>query len=244
MRVKGVIRVGRIFGAVSGRRVLDNVGLRVIRKRVCKFLKPGNTKGAALVGYVLSLSAIASNDVRVFKGGLRSRERRVLDRIKDVVRAPVFCSGYATGRVLRVRTRCVKGGVARSSVVETLEVIKLGGAAGGMGSFSLKVERELNLTHTFLAGPGLLVLSRPVGNLSPVKVRRVQGLLLSLSGRRKVAVLVSDRVLSRVSRVTSGVNIVGGKRVMRRISVGRVEERGVSLRRCFVSRFLGRVWRL
>lgn len=99
----------------------------------------------------------------------------------------------------------------------------MGSANGGdIHGFSLNVERQLKVTVTLLGAPRFLVLSRPVGKLSPTKVIRIEGLLGSLGGRCKVAVLISDRVLRRLCRATARFVLVSGKGVVRRVSSRRL----------------------
>lgn len=112
-----------------------------------------------------------------------------------------------------------------------LRVIRLAGANGGQTKrFSLNVGRQLNVTVTLLGDPRLLVLSRPAGNLSPLKVRRLQRLVHSFP-YGKVAIVLSDRVLSRIRRVTSRINVVTNNilKCRKRLHTNR------SLRRLFVS---------
>lgn len=111
-----------------------------------------------------------------------------------------------------------------------LEVISLRSAKQGETKrFSVNVGRHLKVTVTLLGDPRLLVLSRPAGKLSPVNVRRLHSLVHSFSSG-KVAIVLSDRVLSRIRLVTSSVNVVSGNILKCRKPVG--GSRG--LRRLFI----------
>lgn len=84
-----------------------------------------------------------------------------------------------------------------------------------MKGCSLNVQRHLTVNRTVVRGPSVLVLSRPVGNLSGGKMRRVEKLFRRVGGRKGLVVL-TDRgersvsiLYSRMCRVRG--NVLGGQ---------------------------------
>lgn len=139
--------------------------------------------------------------------------------MKTLVRGPPVCRGLSTERGLGMERLLLNA--SRGEVSRILRVMSLAGAkGGGTKRFSLKVGRELNVTVTLLKRPRLLVLSRPAGKLSPVNVRRLQR-LVQFFPRRKVAMVLSDRVLSRMRLLTSGIKVVSNKVLKCRKTLGR-----------------------
>lgn len=216
-----IFRTVGVAGGCHGALTLGRMSVSMVRKSVCKFVKRGNTNGAAVVHLLAKLTRPAANGVTLFNrdgGGLTGRHRHV----NYVVRDPSLCLSVATCRGLRMRH--LRHNVPKGNYVSgTLTLINLGSAkGGGTGSFSLNVQRELTLTVTLLKGPRFLMLSRPVGKLSPAKVVRLEGLLGELGGRHKVAVLVSDRVLARLRRLTGECNVLRRKGLLRRVATARL----------------------
>lgn len=221
-----LVRAGRLAGVCKRRATIGSMGLRIGGNEVCNLLKHGNTKGAAVVGVVLKLAPVASKRVSMFKRGVGNGRGQVCPEVNTVVRAPKFCPGLAKARGLRVFTG-LHNATTPGTMGATLRVINLPCGSGGLfDGCSLNVGRELNVTGTVLRSPRLLVLSRPAGKLSPVNVTRMEGFVGSLDGRHKGAVLVSDRVLSRVRLLTSSVNVVSRNILLRRDYVRRLRGGG------------------
>lgn len=221
-----IVRAGGLAGVCKRRATIGSIGLRIGPNQVCKLLKHGKTNGAAVVGVVLNLAPVASNRISIFKRGVGNRRGHVCPHVKTVVRAPNFCPGLANARGLRVFTGLQKT-PRPGTIGGTLRIIKLPCGSGGLfDGCSLNVGRHLNVTGTVLRSPRLLVLSRPAGKLSPVNVTRIEGFVGGLDIRHNGAVLVSDRVLSRVSLLTSSVNVVSRKILLRRDDVRRLRGGG------------------
>lgn len=226
--VSCVVRAMNLQGTCGSGVIMSSMGVRVSGKTVCNFINPGNTKGDAIVGVVLDLVRPSTKRIRLLNRGIADRDCRVFGGINSVVRGPCFCSGVATERGLRLRYRCVKFPGGRQ-VSRILRLISLRGIRGGrIYRCSLNVGRQLTVTETVLTGPRFLVLSRPVGTLSPRNVHRVQALFRQLGRRSKAAVFVSDRVLSRISLLTSAVKVVRRKGLLARLPVRRVRGRRAS----------------
>lgn len=63
-----VVRVSRISCECRGSGILRSVGLAVGSKSFLKVIKPGNSKGSALLGLVLGLLGIRGKDIGLFNG--------------------------------------------------------------------------------------------------------------------------------------------------------------------------------
>lgn len=149
---------------------VHSVSFRIPRNSIAKFINPGNTNGSAAVHYVLKLAGPSGKSTDIFKAscsGLRGPTHQVNSILSTSGRRP----NEAKHDVLLTTTSILN--VTSSGVRFTLRSYKLADTRDEqqVNACSLKVERHLTLTLTVLPRPRLLVLSRPVGNLSPRKVR-------------------------------------------------------------------------
>ncbi len=179
-----------------------------------KFLNPGNTNGSAAVGVLANCLSTASNRMAINKRGVLRRPTRTGTYVNCLSRRPPICPSVAIQRCLgfvcslgeymlphRGRLTRVYGIVGVRRICGHL----VGGLSGNCG-------RHMNVTRTLVNGPPMLVLSRPAMNLSPGRVVRVHSLVGGLNGRR--AVVLSDRVLSRVRTMYSHIIVVGNNGVI------------------------------
>ncbi len=88
--------------------------------------------------------------------------------------------------------------------------------------FSNNRHREVNITHSVVVGPSLVVTSRPISTLSISVRTRIVGLLGSLESGFNLAVLFVTRSLSMIGCFSSEVNIVCCNGVMRLTSSSRL----------------------
>lgn len=58
-----ILHLSSIHGSFKGARILHNVSFSVRRRRIITLLKPSNSNGSALVGYIGLLRRISSNRV-------------------------------------------------------------------------------------------------------------------------------------------------------------------------------------
>lgn len=108
-------------------------------------------------------------------------------------------------------------------------MLKRGGFVHG---FSTNGGRGVNVISTVLRCPGLVVLSRPFGFLSPDS-RSIVGRLLGGCGRRRgTAIVVSDRGLGRAISIYPHVTILRRKIVVHSL-MGRGGSTRGRLRSCF-----------
>lgn len=202
------MRVRSIMGEFKRRAILSRIDLSIAPKGVCKVVKEGKDNGAILFGDVYNFILPSTKGVLIHNGRIKG-SISVPRKVKVVVRRPNFLQSCSNFRGLGLLTH-LRGGVASRGVGRDVQLIKLSPrSGGGIKGFSLNVHRQLKVTRTVVRDPSVLVLSRPVGNLSGRNIRSVQGLLIRL-GRRKAAVLMTDRgplsvrvLYSRICRVST-----------------------------------------
>ncbi len=82
--------------------------------------------------------------------------------------------------------------------------------------FSLSNNRghEITVTNMVTVRPGVVIFSRPATNLSPRNERRVVGIVGRCHGTFGTAIMVVSRDVRSVTRVTSGLLILSGNRII------------------------------
>lgn len=155
----------------------------------------GNTKGDALVGALLNLRRPVSKRVRVnsnlHQGRVNCLPRRAVIResFPTSIRR-VILSNYRDHYKLHPFCDQRRGRLTRSTV-RGVRVKSLTGYY--CQRLSNNRRRHILLTHTLYTAQGVLLLSRPISNLSPGIAARVCRLVRGLGRRRNVAILVVSR---------------------------------------------------
>lgn len=192
-----------IKGTCNPRIIFRSIGLAVGQKRGMTFMKGGNRKGSALMGYVVKMVASCRNGLAVKRG----------------IRVNCFTRG---------RTRVLSRGLAMFSAVShiTAKSVHLGvhsvlntfvfnnrTSSGGIGILSNNRHAHLTVVGLLLRPMGFLVLSRPAGRLSVHS-----GSILGRTVHRfSNAIVLIDRSHSFLSKLTAGIcrfkNNLMGRRV-------------------------------
>lgn len=194
--VRCTVELGKLAGSFRGRGMLGGVARSFRGKGVRKVVKFGNSKGAMVFGYVYKFLRPRDNAILMKKGRVKGR-LSFPSSMNVVVRGPNFFLSLDNFTGLGELTSLGRH-VSSSSIETAVHTLKLSPlSGGGMKRCSLKVHRHLNVTRTVVRSPRLLVLSRPFGNLSGRKTKRIYRLLQKL-GRQKGAVLVTTRGVLRV----------------------------------------------
>lgn len=192
------MRIMRIAGQCHGILTGSSVGLAVRSKHVKMLLKPGNTKGDAVVGYVVKFLGCRK---RVRMGNLRGGSVRTGGVVKCVPRVPSLCPGLAISRRVRFVTQTCGLGSCGTCGSTLLRQFSLASGGGGFKSrLSGKVRRGLSVYYKLLPGPQLMLFSRPVVKLSPRTVGRLGGIFRRLQSDNYV-MLIDARVVSDVRRL-------------------------------------------
>lgn len=189
---------------------LGNMGFAIRRKRFITMIKASNDNGSALLRVVKKLSAPASNDIvmqkRRLTGGGSSRLAVFHHHgVKFVFRGcgliPVL--GMCRGVILPIRlsnSAMSRGFVSRIICVLTLR----SGLRGVPGGLSNNRRRHMTVTQTLVAGPTVVLTSRPAKGLSDGADTSILKLLGHADKRFGRAVMVVARG-GRVTRLTSHV---------------------------------------
>lgn len=85
--------------------------------------------------------------------------------------------------------------------------LSLSALCGCPSRLSKNVHGHIKLTHALIAGPGVVLCSRPAANLSPVAAHIVRRLVFSVRGGLGLASMIISRSM-RVFGCTSGITLL------------------------------------
>lgn len=230
IRVPGPGPLGKLrrrirFGSVSfdcskGGRMLRRVGLAMPGNGAITLIKRSNSKGSALMSLLPHCRSIRRKAVAVSKIDVGSIHVSSLhDLVKGIGRRTVlFGSAFFGGVTFNIRGTAVRRIVRTTGVTGTRSFVVRGrsNCRAGVNSqndgLSKNRHRHVDVTHTVLGGPPVLVLSRTASTLSARSRHLMRRTLRHLVGAH--AAVTVTRHLSAVGG-TSRVYILCRKRVMR-----------------------------
>lgn len=232
MRV--VLRCEDVAGGFKGGRTIGRLALGLGGNAVCKLLKRGKDNGAALVGVTTKLAGPARKRV-LFR-------KRPLDccsgtSVTCVSARPFFCDCVGMGSIRTCCTSFFRSFSERrfEGAVRHLNL----GRRVGTSTVSDKVGTGLGTTTALTEGTSLLLLSRPLGNISCGTERRVVTLVLRRTSRGH-AVIVSARLVRRMRDFVRSTVFVGSKRL---ISIIGIRAREVAAKGSLTRLCLRGVWK-
>lgn len=204
-------------------RTLGGVGFSMRRNRCITVVKRSNSKGAALLGVLTTLSGPATKRMLLGKGGLISLGRGRVStfehrRLNFMFRSFGLLSGFSLGSgvflpLILSNISCER---VRGELTPVTSLLKVRGLLGGCPCrISKKRGRETTITHTVVAGPRLVLTSRPAKTLSSGTASDLLELFGEV-GRSKRAVLVIARDAGTTDR-TGEILFVGSNRIFRRV---------------------------
>lgn len=208
-----VVRVRGLDGMFHASRMravtLGRMGVRIGRKRFMTVVKPSNYKGSALLGVLNLLSGPARNDCGLLNGRMtglgRGRHAHLHgNMVNFMFRDFGLVSRLGIFRGIRLPLACLKVGTDRHGR-HILRVLGQVGLDRHTGRFPRRLSnnrrRHITVTHTIIAGPGLVLTSRPANGLSSGGNTRMVGLLARLGGRKAdVIVMARSRRSTKFTR--------------------------------------------
>lgn len=220
-KVGSQVRFGSLsFDCSNGHRILGRIGLVIPGKRAVTLINRSNSNGSALISLLPHCRSIRLNRVAVSNigvGGFHVRSLHTL--VKGIGRRTVlFGSAFFGGVTFNIRGTAVRRIIRTTGVTGTRSFVvraRLNCRAGvnsHNNGLSNKRHRHVDVTHTVLGGPPVLVLSRTASTLSARDRQLIRRTLRQLVGAH--AAVTVTRHLSAVGG-TSRVYMLCRNRVIR-----------------------------
>lgn len=221
--VRVLVSVGGIHGRFKGLRILGSIGISVRGNSIIIVLKPDNSNGAAFLQYLGFLRR--TSDKRVSFTNVRlSLDRTSRGRVTAIHGGATFifrkCGLFTGGATLRgmvlnlAAKQKVPGTSTRGATRRTLRHINVLSQTSCCPSrLSKNRRRHIKVTQTVTIGPSIVLFSRPASTLSPRLIKRILGIVQSLTGSNAAVVIIARRVgftrsmTARIVFVTSNIVI-------------------------------------
>lgn len=198
---------------LGGRRVVDDVALRVPDRCVYGFLGPNGAGKTTVMRLLLGLLRPDAGTVRLLGHDLAGARRTALAQVGAFVESPGLYD-HLSGRANLDLTRRLLGLDARE-VDRVLEIVDLRGAADGRaGTYSLGMKQRLALARALLGSPRLLLLDEPTNGLDPDGIVAMRALIRSLPERIGGTVFMSSHLLSEVEQIATVAGVMRAGRLV------------------------------
>lgn len=165
------VSMSRLIEAFNSFATMTGASFAIRHKRMFKLLKPGKTNGAAAFHVLYKLLPMADKSLHMTNISIIGSHATTEDGFKCMTRGFSLCNGLSIVRGLRFFTNicnlCDRGG---SSQVRTIVGRFHLGSIQSVVTNSLpnNCGRHLSVTTTLVRRPGVLFLSRPADNVSPL----------------------------------------------------------------------------
>jgi ABC-2 type transport system ATP-binding protein len=187
-----------------GRRVVDDVALRVEEGVVYGFLGPNGAGKTTAIRCILGLIRPDRGEVSILGERDPVRRRR---HVGAIVETPAFHDGL-TGRE-NLKLARAYAGLHGADIDWALD--RVGLLARGedrVRTYSLGMRQRLGIARALLGKPRLLVLDEPTNGLDPRGMHDVRVLLRQLCDEERISVFVSSHLLAEVEQLCTRVGIL------------------------------------
>lgn len=224
---------GMDFDCMRKHPILGRVGLAIPGKGAVTLINRSNSKGSALISLMPHCRSMSRNTLLVSNGGIGSMSVRDLHSLVNGMgrRTVLFGSAFCGGVAFNMRGTAVRRMVRTTGVTGTRSfVVRARGKCSAVVNshkkhLSNNRHRHIDVTHTVLGGPPVLVLSRTASTLSARSRHLIRRTLRHLVGSH--AAVTVTRELDAVGG-TSRVYMLCRNSVMRE----KARSRLVTLGKC------------
>lgn len=171
--VGGLVRIDRMDGDCKGMRTLHSMSFDMGRKRLFNLVNPSKTKGDALFHVLAALLLPSRKDTQMLSTSMQISFHAVQRDMNCVPKHFSLCRSLAMRRGLHFFTAMFRAAIRRGCRqvhIVCRRVTPFG--RHQTNTLSKKVGRGLTLYYTLIRTPGILFLSRPAANMSPISHQR------------------------------------------------------------------------
>lgn len=191
-----------------GRRVVDDLDLRVMEGDVYGFLGPNGAGKSTTIRMIVGLVHPNQGSAKLLGVDVHSDRTRALRSVGALVESPTFYK-YMSGRDnLRILAR-LSGECDDRRIDQVLETVDLlDRARDKVKTYSQGMRQRLGIAQALLPNPRLVILDEPTNGLDPQGMKDMRGLIERLARDEKVTVFVSSHLLHEVEQVCTQVGII------------------------------------
>lgn len=197
----------------SGRKVVDNLNIKVYQSDVYGFLGHNGAGKSTTIKSILGLVKPTSG--KIFINGYDAAEYRekAISEIGAMVEAPSFYGSLTGYRNLLLIANLY--GLPEKRVHEVLDMVGMTNAASKKVShYSMGMKQRLGIARAFLNNPSMVILDEPTNGLDPQGIIEIRKLIQYLSENYNVSFIISSHILSEIQTVCNRIGIIDKGRLL------------------------------
>lgn len=203
--------VSGVTRTLGGRRVLNDVSLRVMPGTVTSLVGPNGAGKSTLLRVVLGLERVDAGAVSI-DGVSYTHLQSPMRSVGASLDAGWLHPRRRARDELLVAARSHR--IDKARVTEVLAEVGLAEAARRrVGTLSFGMRQRLSLARALLGRPSLLILDEPLNGLDVDGIRWMRSLVRGIADKGG-AVLMSSHVLSEVAAVSDDVEVMSAGRIV------------------------------
>ncbi len=205
--IEQLVSFSHIWKQLSGRQILQDVGLTVEQGDIFGFLGPNGAGKTTSIRIMLGLLQADSGSVTIFGGS--PNEKSIRSRVGFVLEADGLYDGVTARGNLAYYAK-IYGVPHPETRIEAM--LKLAGlrdrADDKVGTFSKGMRQRLALGRAMLHDPDLLILDEPTAGVDPAGQVDIRQALLDMVREEDKSVLLSSHNLDEVQRICNRVALI------------------------------------
>ncbi len=191
-----------------GRKVIDNLNLKVMRGDVYGFLGRNGQGKTTTIRMMTGLIFPDSGDVTINGYSLKTDFKRAISCVGAIVEAPAFYD-YLSGYENLLLMANLIPGLNKSRIDEVLEIVRLTGLGKDkVRTYSLGMKQRLGIANALLNHPQLIILDEPTNGLDPQGMKEIKEMIVQLSSEKDITFFISSHLLHEMQQLCSRIGII------------------------------------
>ena len=198
----------------KGRKVIDNLDLRVIKGDVYGFLGRNGQGKTTTIRMITGLISADSGNVTIGGFKIKSDFIKAISQIGAIVESPTFY-GYLSGYENLLLMANLIPGFKKSRIYEVLETVGLKNRCNDkVKTYSLGMKQRLGLANALLNNPKLIILDEPTNGLDPQGMKEFREMITRLSIENKITFFISSHLLYEIQQICNRIGIIHEGRLL------------------------------
>lgn len=219
MSTKTLLEVRNLSKTFGGRKIIDNLNLRVMKGDIYGFLGRNGQGKTTTIRLITGLIFPDSGDVIIDGYNLRNDFKKAISKVGAIVESPSFY-GYLSGYDnLRLMANLVPG-IKKGRIEEVLEIVRLSSRAKDkVKTYSLGMKQRLGIANALLNNPKLVILDEPTNGLDPQGIKEIKEMIIQLASEKDITFFISSHLLHEVEQICNRVGIIDNGKLLREAGI-------------------------
>ncbi|MCI9079713.1 MAG: ATP-binding cassette domain-containing protein [Lachnospiraceae bacterium] len=194
--------------SLSGKKILDNVNIKVRKGEIYALLGANGAGKTSLIKMIYNILVPDSGEVIILGEKIKKSANKVYKKIGAIIEVPVFYERMSAFRNLEIY--CDYMDISdRRCIVDIFEKIGLKGCEKTpVNNYSLGMKQRLALGRALLTKPEILVLDEPINGLDPIGINQFREFVLNINKQYGTTIFISCHILDEVAKMADKVGIM------------------------------------